>query len=862
MGSRVGWRLFAAFVLVALVPLAASDWLSSAAVDALAHQLDHGSREQRTRAVSLQVFGRLLAAETLLLALPVDGTAPGGAQRMFTALAACDAHGVVRWASANGGSLPMRWARAATPKVVTPHSGVSLRVSSGAHPSILLARMDGTRPRWIGALRPGYLWAPLRDATGEAAWQVDGANGRVLERAGSAHGGNRSWRHTLFLGAEFGAPDWTFVQSAPALRVMWSGRPLTVWLGLVAATTLLGIALLVLWQIRRITVPLERLMLGTRQLNAGAVAAPVEVSGNDEFAQLAQSFNVMSTRLAAQFEALTALAAFDRDILRGASMDALVAAVLGRLENLQPGIGACVAWRETSRRLRLCATGATPRDIDLDAHDAAAWDALDASSPPPWWLREALNGAPQGVLPLRRQGQLQALIALGPGADAASLPQAAELRDRLAVALAVRARERELVHQATHDSLTGLLNRDGLYAQLDGELRGTAQLAILYLDLDHFKDVNDNQGHDVGDTLLREAAARLRALLPDDALVARQGGDEFVIALPGADAQTAQRLANAAVARLAEPFAVGSRPQTVGASIGIALSPQHGRDRDALQRCADLALYAAKARGRGRAVLFDPALGAYARSRVELIADMRQALQLDQFVAYFQPRVAAGDAVVRSAEALARWRRADGELLGPAAFIELAEASGLIVPLGLRMLDLACAQMARWQGRGIQRVSVNVSPLQLIEGDLVDHVVDSLQRHALPASALELEVTETILVGDTEHAFAQLAALRQRGVRIALDDFGTGYSSMAALRKLPIDVMKVDRSFVTELGRDPTALAVVRAIIALAKASGLLLVAEGVENEAQAQILRELGCDELQGFLYCRPVPAEQVPLG
>ena len=428
-------------------------------------------------------------------------------------------------------------------------------------------------------------------------------------------------------------------------------------------------------------------------------------------------------------------------------------------------------------------------------------------------------------------------------------------------------REAQLVFRAVHDDLTGLTNRFGLHQELEALLRGPGrvpELAVLFVDLDRFKDVNDRHGHAVGDEVLRHAAQRLRAISAEARLVARKGGDEFVVVFVGSNAEArAQEAAGGIIASLARPFSLPSGSHTGGASVGIALCPAHASGMLELLRCADIALYESKNAGRGRATLFDPALDAEIRRRHDLLAGLRIALDEHQLGVHFQPRLTVKDGCILSAEALVRWHRPGAGIVMPALFIEPAESSGLINRLGLQVLDETLRQLAAWQRGGLhlERISVNVSPRQFEAGDLVGHVRDALARHGVEPSLLELEVTESLLCGDVTSASAQLAALRAMGVTIAMDDFGTGYSSMALLRTLPIDVIKIDRAFVRDLEVDPNAVAIARTIVTLGRSLGLRLIAEGIETPGQAEILRGLGCDELQGYLFGRPMPAAEFEL-
>ena len=921
LGGRLARRLFALFMVSALVPLALSDWLSSTAVAAIANDLDLHSRAQMTRQTSRHVLDRLLAGKAVLATTLASAQAPNTdsvaaptprLERMFSRLAAVPADGsatiladpstelVRTWIDAGKGlGAHHPWPRADEDGDIE----IRLRIdaSPAGQPRLLMGAARGGTLRWVGELKPEYVWAPIADAGDDSEWQVLDARGRTLTRfagsdvsaarADSANSGSGTpWvesRSRLFLGSEFAIGEWVFVQRSPQPSVQWQGERLALWLGMVAAGTLLATALLSQWQIRRTLAPLELLTEGTRRLASGASGTRVAVHRDDELGSLGNAFNEMATRIASQFNAIQGLADIDRTILAGASMAELAGRVLLRLSELYPGAGATVSWRsgdESLDQAMLRHADAKPfvstvARTNLNPEQASAYQKLEDGEQvqpadgwghgeferAPWLLGAHLPGTTAwALLPIRQPAGTQALLVLGlpTPLTAEQLQPARELRDRLAVALAVRAREEDLIHQARHDSLTGLLNRHGLHVACDTLLRQSGESgrdALIFLDLDHFKDLNDSRGHEAGDELLRLASARLRECIPANALLARQGGDEFAIVLPGADATCARAVAAGAIKILSQPFVLRDGDYVLSASVGIALNPAHGRTRQALLRGADIALYEAKAAGRGQYTLFTDALDAIAGKRVQLQSDLRRALDLSEFVAHYQARVRPDDGVVTSAEALIRWQHPERGLIAPGEFIELAETSGLIEGIGHWMIEATCAQIAAWRKLGIElaRVSVNVSPRQLASGELLPQVRAALQRHAIPAEALELEITESLLVGDIGGARVQLAELRSWGVSIALDDFGTGFSSLSTLRLLPVDVMKIDRSFVAELGSESGAMAVTRTIVTLARALNLHLVAEGVETEAQAAVLRSLGCDEFQGYLYARPLPPE-----
>ncbi len=427
--------------------------------------------------------------------------------------------------------------------------------------------------------------------------------------------------------------------------------------------------------------------------------------------------------------------------------------------------------------------------------------------------------------------------------------------------------EARIRHMAHHDGLTGLPNRVLFSSRLQAALEGLAAdraeregaaapcgVALLCLDLDRFKDINDTLGHAAGDGLLQAVAGRLRtSLMPGD-LVARLGGDEFVVMqAQRKTGETAGRLAARLITELSRPYRIGARHLSIGVSIGIALAPEHAREPGPLLRFGDMALYDAKARGRGQAVLFTPALDTALRVRAELERDLREAVAEERLHLHYQPQYTLATGTLLGAEALLRWHDPARGQVSPAEFIPIAEECGLITVLGAWVLRQACRAAASWpQPLG---VAVNLSPVQFRTTDLVGLVGGVLAESGLDPARLELEITEGVMLGDSPDTLATLAGLKAMGVRIAMDDFGTGYSSLSYLRRMPIDKLKIDQSFTRALGIDPAARKLVRSIIGIARDLGIASLAEGVETEAHAEMLREEGCVEVQGYLFGRPMP-------
>jgi diguanylate cyclase (GGDEF)-like protein len=416
---------------------------------------------------------------------------------------------------------------------------------------------------------------------------------------------------------------------------------------------------------------------------------------------------------------------------------------------------------------------------------------------------------------------------------------------------------------ALRDPLTGLANRAGLQDKLAQSLAhaltGETPVAMLYLDLDRFKLVNDTLGHATGDALLVKVAERLRSATREGDTVARLGGDEFAVVQIGApQPQAAEALAARLVDLIGRTYVLGGQTLNIGVSLGIAIAPVDGTDPDTVMRRADLSLYRAKADGRGCFRFFQPGMDAEAQARRELEIDLRKALALRQFELHYQPLFQLDGRRLIGFEALMRWKHPERGQVSPSQFIPLAEEIGLIGPLGEWVLQTACREAASWAEP--VSVAVNISPVQFRETDLLAAVRSALARSGLPAQRLELEITEGALLENTERVMEVLRGLRSLGVRISMDDFGTGYSSLSYLQRFPFDKVKIDQSFVRGAEHDADCGAIVRAVAALGASLGLQTTAEGVETNAQLNAIHAAGCSEVQGYFTGRPMPSSSVP--
>ncbi|HXV11352.1 MAG TPA: EAL domain-containing protein [Burkholderiales bacterium] len=914
--SKVARRVLLLFLLAAFIPFLALSYLYFVESNRALVRESHVRLQATSASFGRTIYDRLLLADKLLRSAADDirsDSAPTAIQdrlgKTFRSLSVVSPHdSAIRVFGDAANVAPLDEATSAGLR--QGGSLLTIREASSHRASILLVQAlspAATDPRLVAAeIDAGYLWGDpetfpyaisycvLSDAYAglycPPPFQPQ-VIGTLMRSASPSTKGQLTWHDgqetflanfsEIFLEARFLAPRWLVVATQPEAVAL--GRSVTFnlifWSSIVFSVLL--VTLLSLTQIRRTLVPLERLIEGTRRLGRQDFTTRVEVASDDEFGEVAGSFNAMAARLGRQFDALKMLSKIDRAILSELDMDRIVEGVLLRLrETLNAGCASiavidhdspenvrayAVADHGVQPPVERCTLPAETRET-LRANPAGLWMSGETARRTMEGCLESLNARHFFTLPIIWKDQLFGVLSLG-------YPVVAELSDedmsyirdyadRVAVALSTAAREGQLYHQARTDALTDLPNRFFFLDQLQQDIvqtqRGGGKLALLFVDLDRFKSINDSFGHSAGDELLREAAARLRQCVREGDTVARLGGDEFTILInPLASTKTASAVAEHVLAALSKPFLIENLEHVVTASIGIAVYPSDGANAEELMRNADTAMYRAKDGGRGTYVFFEEAMNAEVVRRSTLERELRHAISEQQFILHYQPQVDPRTGKVRGVEALLRWRHPELGIVGPDTFVVVAEETGLIAAIGQIVLAEACAQFSAWraEGVGLEYVAVNVSSRQFRQPNFVEAVEAALRTHAVPAECLELEITESVLLNDTDTVVAMLEELKSLGVRISIDDFGTGYSSMAYLERLPFDTLKIDISFIRKIRDDGEGGTIAATILAMAHSLGKSVVAEGVQTQAQVDFLRKLKCELVQGYIYSRPLP-------
>ena len=920
--SRVARRIVALFVLSALIPIAALAVLAFGHVRNVLVQQGHAQLARLSESYGSTLYDRLLAIDHQVRSMtasyaPAMRFSPDVEQRLRMQF------DVVAVRAADGGVQTLLGTAAEVPEpsaTMRRHfdageTALATRFDKAGQAHVYMLRPIESRRAHgevlVAEIRPGYLWGeagtfpaftdfciiddgtavlfctdtPVPDAIRTFARQTSRSAAGHFEFEDKDGKALANFRE-VFMAPRFFVHGWTVVAARPEDEMLAAiGAFKKVFVPTVAVALLL-VALLSLNQVRRTLVPLERLIEGTRRAANKDFTVRVEVRGQDEFGELAASFNSMAARLGSQFTALMTLADIDRAILSRLDVDRVLETVVTRMREIVPAdyVSIAVLDRNATDMLRIYtrdqrgeraleierSTCAPDQAKALLAHPEGQW--LDGAAPETPYTAPVrrLGAAALFVLPIVWKDAAIGAVVLGFAAAAMLTDEerarARDLGDRVGVAFATAAKDEQLYYQAHYDSLTQLPNRlyfkDQLARRVAQSQRDRKRFALLFIDLDHFKIVNDSFGHAEGDEVLTQAADRLRQCVREADAVARLGGDEFTIIVSDLKAaRDAELVANHIIKAMSAPFEVGAQQHYLNASIGMAIYPADGSTVDELLRNADTAMYRAKEKGRGRAVYFEERMNAAAQARVTFERDMRQAIESNQFVLMYQPQVDLASGRVAGAEALIRWNHPQRGLLSPLNFIQLAEDTGLIEPLGEWVLWDACMQYVAWQGQGIDlpRVSVNVSPRQFRQKTFLATVTRVLEETGMRPEALELEITESLLMDAARDVEITLGKLASAGIRLAMDDFGTGYSSLAYLKRFPFDIVKIDRAFIKDLPGDESSGAITSAIVAMTHALHKEVVAEGVAEADQAAFLRRLGCDLIQGYHVSRPVTAEDL---
>ena len=852
--SRVARRVFLLCVLCSLLPTAVIGTLVYTRLAGEEKEAAHGRMQDMAKRYGMLLNDRLADAENVLIDIGArklagewTGLASGESARL--AEASVNALSVAPGFRAN--ALHHRNERLGV-------ANESLRVvqrqgAATVELELTLLGSDGAAVRVQGVVRPDFLWnsevvesPDVRLCAQFAGRRLYCNNDLQISDPVTA-----SWE--LFLRPHYGIEGWTISaeqsrQSVAGMRGVLEGLPL------LGGAALLMALLIGSFEVRRAHRPLHDLLQAFRSMARGRFVQLGLSERRDEYSDIGRAFNQLSRTLRRQFRLLATLEGIDLAILEKPVVADLMKSLLPRLPSILDADHVGFTLSEASGRLVLVWSargGDGIREQKLSGH-AEATELLRDVQPHLQWEETPLlvSGVERGRLICGRPQ--------GKKISRAVRRQAQGVARRFAVALRNEERERQLMRQAAVDELTQLPNRRLLQERVQQALGEAEPFAFVYLDLDRFKTLNDSLGHHCGDELLFQLAARLANCAEPGDTVARIGGDEFVFLLRQVEAAEALRRVEAVVSRLRESVQVGGIAIEPQASIGIAMYPADGNDFETLLRKADVAMYRGKAEGGNRIVFFEDRMNDQAVRRMRIETGLRRALGRDHLQLHYQPKIDLATGDLHGVEALMRWNDPELGAVSPAEFIPIAEESELIHELGKQALEQAIAFCRRCLDGSVPigHVAVNVSMLQLCNADLIEFLGRQLGVRRVPPGMLQIEVTESTIMRDVRMVSEVLARIRDLGIRIAIDDFGTGYSSLAVLQHLPVDLLKIDRSFVAQVAGSRESLELVRAMLAVCRALGLEAVAEGIETAEQHELLTDHGCDYAQGYLYSRPVPA------
>ena len=906
INSKVARRVIGLFLLSALVPLITTAFLSKTYLTTILTDQGYSNLQKEGQFYAMSLFDRLLFLEMRLKHITQNNELQNTPNSSRAKLYGYEFINIKKE------KISISKEDSANKIKIDSHASIYSQSGSSGSQHIYMALplkgSDGQTYQVSAELNPQYLWNINSINNSEVNLCIVNESGNTFYCSESSPGiisynstqdsfaGRKISRWSvndktyisvskvLFLKSNFNSENWKVIVTQPEEEVLSPARTFNRIFPLVIILTLLVVLLLSVSQIQRILVPLKRLIKGTRRVASRDFNEKVEVRSDDEFYDLAQSFNTMANRLKKQFAAFTILSEIDRLILSTTETDEIYAIVLKHIRTVIPCDIASITVLEdddpnhgktwlsehytsfdTSQRILL-----SERDIRKLKIPTNYNEMLQQAGEQHFLYPLKQFGAYQVcVFPVIVNDTIPAIISLGylqqEEVSEEDIQQVRNITDRIAVAISAVERDRKLYQQSHYDTLTGLPNRQLISLRLEQEIkhcqREDSTLAILFLDLDHFKRVNDTLGHAIGDALLQEVASRLLSCVRETDTVARLGGDEFTILLTSSlDNHSISTIADNIIHALEKPFTINTHEIFISTSIGISVYPYDGISKNELFKNADTAMYRVKEQGRGKHLFFEEEMNIAEMERSSLERDIRHALERNEFSLHYQPQIDIHNSEVVGAEALIRWNHPVRGRICPEKFIPLAEETGLIEKIGDWVIRSACEQLKIWQDSNvdINRIAVNVSTRQFIQPDFEDHVSDILTATGIEAEKLELEITETLLMDERIDSLQILEKLNRKKIHLSIDDFGTGFSSLSYLKRFPVNTLKIDRSFIKDLHNDEDARVIVKSIIALAHTLNLKVVAEGVQTAEQLALLHDNHCDFAQGFFFSETLTATE----
>ncbi|MFK7816703.1 MAG: EAL domain-containing protein [Gammaproteobacteria bacterium] len=691
-----------------------------------------------------------------------------------------------------------------------------------------------------------------------------------------------SWE--LFLNGYFNTESWIIYYTTPSSIILSSIKSFSNTLLPLLLLAILIVSLLSINQISKILVPLEKLSFLTKRISKRDFGEKVKFDSGDEFEQLGESFNTMSYELGRQFTVMTAMSNLDRAILTKMNKTSVVEAIFKNLKDyLEYSYASVILLEKDNSNGTLYIYNKTNNNISseilINIEEKIVSKLLDNKSSSVRTLeRNKLNTIEWldtihsnyiTTIAIKQKQVTSALIVIGhqyiPKLNEEGIKQLDNYTDRVSVALNAIEREEKLVKQANYDDLTGLPNRQLLidtFYRMSQQPNSNQKLAVLFIDLDRFKIINDSQGHAIGDKLLIEASDRIQSCLNKSAFLGRYGGDEFVILFPyGFDSSDITDISKNIINLLSKLFTIENYEQSIGASIGIAIYPQDGKTWNEVLQKADIAMYKAKQKGRGKLLYFSDTMQAEIYEKATLEADLFHAIDKQEITMVYQPQINIATGEISGAETLMRWKHTTKGNIRPDQFISYAEDTGFIIPLGIWAIRTALKQCSDWQleNHALPKISINISPRQIRHENFINEIEALIVDFDMHTTNIEFEITESLFLNDDLTILNKLQHLNKLGISISIDDFGKGYSSLSYLKHLPVQTLKLDKLFIDDIHKEKESIAIVKAIIEMAKSLNKKVVAEGIETVEQLSILKDLGCDIAQGYYISKPKPANEV---